>query len=122
MTQKELLENAKKVNYDEKFNYEYKSLYIINSEKAYNGFWGENSYNAIIILGLTNEGEYINITGDYQCDSYEIINLNELIPTRTDIPNDLNCIRHFVLSKKYFFKLNHCLSDVSFEVVKVESK
>lgn len=116
--QKEFIAEAKIVSDEEKFSYDYKSLYVFNSGKMYNGFWGKGlvHYNQIIIIGITKDDERINITGNYQCDAYDITNRLELTPTRTDIPNKLGCICHYLLPSNCYFKLIHCLSDVHFEV------
>jgi hypothetical protein len=115
--QKKFIEEAKIVSEKEKFNYKYRALYIIDSGKQYNGFWGKNGFNYIIIIGRNENGEYINITEDYQCDVYEIQNSSEVLGIRTDISSDLKgCIHHFFFSRKDYFKLTSSLSEVRFKV------
>ena len=121
MTEKEkkLIERAIILE-DEKemFNLNYKSIYIINSGKLYDGFWGKNGYKSIIVLGLDEEERLINISRNYQCDVFDIKTQYEFGYPRFDIPKDDNCFRIFLLERKYVFKLTHALSDISFEVVR----
>lgn len=121
MTKKEkkLIERAIILE-DEKemFNLNYKSIYIINSGKLYDGFWGKNGYKSIIVLGLDEEKRLINISRNYQCDAFEIKTQYELGYPRFDIPKDDNCFRIFLLSSNFVFKLKHALSDITFEVVR----
>ena len=117
--EKKLIERAIILE-DEKemFNLNYKSIYIINSGKLYDGFWGKNGYKSIIVLGLDEEKRLINISRNYQCDAFDIKTQYELGYPRFDIPKDDNCFRIFLLAKEYVFKLTHALSDISFEVVR----
>ena len=102
----------------EMFNLNYKSIYIINSGKLYDGFWRKNGYKSIIVLGLDEEERLINISRNYQCDAFDIKTQYELGYPRFDIPKDDNCFRIFLLAKEYVFKLKHALSDIIFEVVR----
>lgn len=115
--QKKFIEEAKIVDIKEKFNYKYRALYIFDSGKQYDGFWGKNGFNYIIIIGRNENGEYINITEDYQCDVYEIISNSEKYGIRTDISSDLKgSIHHFLLSRECYFKLTSQMSEVRFIV------
>lgn len=103
---------------NEMFNLNYKNIYIINSGKLYDGFWGKNGYKSIIVLALDTHDRLINISRNYECDSFEIKTQYEYGYPRFDIPKDDNCFRIFLLSNKCVFKLKHALSDITFEVVK----
>lgn len=117
--QKKFIEEAKIVDKKEKFSYKYRDLYIIDSGKQYDGFWGKNGFNYIIIIGRTENNEYINITEDYQCDIYEIHNSLSNCGIRADVPCDLKgCIHHFLLSRECYFKLITQMSEVQFRVEK----
>lgn len=117
--EKKLIERAIILE-DEKemFNLNYRCIYIINSGKLYDGFWGKNGYKSIIVLGLDEEKRLINISRNYQCDAFDIKTQYELVYPRFDIPKDDNCFRIFLLSSNFVFKLKHALSDISFEVVR----
>lgn len=114
--QKEFIKNAKDTTkYGDIENYEFKELYVIDSE---NQFENLDDYNEIVIVGFTFDEEYILIT-DFS-DVYSIKDKNDLdIPFyRTDVPRQLGCIRHFILSTKYCFKVAYLGSDCDFEVAK----
>lgn len=102
---------------NEMFNLNYKYIYIINSGKLYDGFWGKNDYKSIIVLALDINDRLINISRNYQCDTFEIKTQYEFGYPRFDIPKDENCFRIFLQSKNYVFKLQNALSDISFEVI-----
>lgn len=102
---------------NEMFNLKYRNIYIINTGKLYDGFWGKNGYNSIIVLALDMDNRLINISRNYQCDAFDIKSQYEYANPRFDIPNDENCFRIFLLTNKHHFKLTHALSDISFEVV-----
>lgn len=42
----------------------FKGLYIADSGKAYDGFWGKNGYNSMVIIGETTSGE-LETLSDY---------------------------------------------------------
>lgn len=105
---------------DEMFDLKYRCIYIINSGKLYDGFWGKNGYKSIIVLGLDEDERLINISRNYQCDAFDIKSHYEFGYPRFDIPKDDNCFRIFLLEREYVFKLKHALSDISFEVVRNE--
>lgn len=110
--QKELIEKAKKVDdWNELEKYKFEKLYIINSGKKY----GNIDYNYITIVGETYNKEYILIT-DYS-DVYQIIAKGDT-SYKTDIPRELNCIRHFALSNKCYFKIITCLSNCNIEITR----
>lgn len=54
---KELIAKAVPRKHDKFFE-----LYVIDSERAYNGFWGKNGYNEIILIGRASG-----------CEEYELI-------------------------------------------------
>ena len=64
-------------------------FYVINSGKRYDGFWGENGYNNIIVLGEGEGGELELLTN--WSDVIHIFNCGVNI----DIPNDTGVIRLF---------------------------
>ncbi len=87
---KQLIESAEQYNaqlLDE--------LLIIPSGKAYNGFWGKNGYNKIILLGI-NKRDYkvYRIDTDIQHDVISFDYLKE-IGIKIDIPEEYNCVRLF---------------------------
>ena len=67
-------------------------LYIISKDRLYDGFWGKNGYNEIVIIA------YSRVTDQYyRWNSYprDVINCNKEIQFSIDIPNKLNCVRIF---------------------------
>ena len=48
-------------------------LYVIDSEKAYDGFWGKNGYNNIILIGRAKDCELYELITDYS-DAIHIFN------------------------------------------------
>jgi len=61
--------------------------FMIVSNGAYDGIWGENGYNSIILLGLDVETEeYVKIT-DY-ADVFNIYNVGENVGFNLDIPTE----------------------------------
>jgi hypothetical protein len=78
---KELIENA-----PVKRKGTFKNLMIV-SNGAYDGFWGENGFNSIILLGLDVETKsYVKVT-DY-ADVFDIFNVGEHINFNLDIPTE----------------------------------
>ena len=85
--QKELIEKAIKYNGEP-----IDSLYIISEDRLYNGFWGKNGYNGMIIIAYSKSTkEY------YKWDSYprDVIDCCKELQFGIDIPNDTNCVRLF---------------------------
>lgn len=118
--QKEFIKKAKDtIKYGDVEKYEFKELYVIDSG---NQFENLDDYNEIVIVGFTFDKEYILITNF--SDVYSIKDKNDLdIPFyRTDIPRILGCIRHFVMSPKYCFKVSYLGSDIDFEITKRNDK
>ena len=61
--------------------------FMIVSNGAYDGIWGENGFNSIILLGLDVEtGEYVKIT-DY-ADVFNIYNVGESVGFNLDVPTE----------------------------------
>lgn len=65
-------------------------IYIISTDKLYRGFWGENGYNGIIIVGYYKDKYYL-VNKDYECD---VINFRQIDKSviALDIPHDINAI------------------------------
>lgn len=40
----------------------YQYIYILDSGRRYKGFWGDNGYNSIIVVGRTPDNRYERIT------------------------------------------------------------
>lgn len=85
---KELIENAKPYDRNKYFN---RIMFL--SDGVYNGFWGKNGYNNILILAQEcNSGEWYKITEDGQsCDVFNIykcsMSFNLDIPKEYGIPS-----------------------------------
>ena len=61
--------------------------FMIVSNCAYNGFWGENGFNSIILLGFDVETkQYVKIT-DY-ADVFNIYSVGENVGFNLDIPTE----------------------------------
>lgn len=65
----------------------FQSFLMIPSGEKYDGFWGENGYNNIILLGMSEEG-WCNIT-----ECADSISFAQTSSINFDVPNDLNCVR-----------------------------
>lgn len=88
---RELVENAKTRSDFEL--YDYRWFLLIPTRKAYNGFWGKNGYNNMIILGYdeTEKAYYRLDSGD--TDDFSISEMRYL---QFDVPREYGCIRvHF---------------------------
>lgn len=91
---KELIEKAKPYNGEE-----IGVLYIINSGKRYNGFWGSNNYNNIILIGRNRPKspngpfEFYKLSTEYQSDKVCIQCLRQYETCNVDIDHELNCVR-----------------------------
>ena len=85
--QKELIEKAIKYNGEP-----IDSLYIISKDRLYNGFWGKNDYNEIVVIAYSRATDQY-----YKWDLYprDVINFNKEIQFGVDIPNKFNCVRLF---------------------------
>lgn len=85
---KELIENAKPYDGNKYFN---RIMFLSNG--VYDGFWGKNGYNNILILAQEwNSGEWYKITKDVQCcDLFYIckcnMSFNLGIPKEYGIPS-----------------------------------
>ena len=68
-------------------------FYIVSTNKQYNGVWGKNGYNGMIIIGYSNETDkYYNFGLDYERDVFHCF---KQLSFSIDIPQELNCIRLF---------------------------
>lgn len=117
--EKKLLSMAQPIDEKQLEEMYFDSLYIVNSGKRYKGFWGENGYNNIIIIGsVTNNMSHE--TRFYKISQNEhdklTIKCNERLDF--DIPEDMNCLRIFTIRREYFM-VKEVLSDVQLEVVEV---
>lgn len=83
------------------------SVYIINTEQAYNGFWGANGYNNIMLVGYSSDDKYY-VLSDKQCDVVHLWKTNSPYIS-IDIPEDFNCIRIFGFSQPLMLA-NSCSS------------
>lgn len=74
-------------------------LFIIPSGKVYNGFWGKNGYNKIILIGRNlKEAKAYRIDTDIQHDIIHFSYIKEF-GIKIDIPTEYNCVRLFCSSK-----------------------
>lgn len=89
----ELIKNAKPYN-----NEVLCSLLVIPSGKLYKGFWGQNEYNQIILIGCDKENHYLISTG---CQ-HDVLNCFNAIGLSIDIPHEYNCVRLFDICNKGF--------------------
>jgi len=70
-------------------------IYIINTHRLYDGFWGENGYNCIKVLvsfSKDKEEVFYVFNKNYQTD---VLQMFDEFKFNIDIPNDLDCIRLF---------------------------
>lgn len=90
---KELIDNAMPFQEGE-----YNDFLIIPSGKAYDGFWGKNGYDNIIVLGKKKlETEWVRIDVG-STDVFSLSLRNYIGGMHFDISHDLGCIR-FVTDK-----------------------
>lgn len=83
---KELIENAKRRNVGE-----YISFLVIPTNKAYNGFWGRNGYNDIIVLGYDkNTKKWYRLDSEGESDTFDIL---QIYKVNIDVPREYGCIR-----------------------------
>lgn len=85
---KELIENAQTYNCQE-----IKTLYIINSGRLYNGLWGKNGYNNIIVLGEAKDKNFYILSSKHQTDVVNVQSLFENETCSIDISGKYNCVR-----------------------------
>lgn len=80
------------------------SIYIISTGKLYQGFWGKNGYNGIIIIGSSGkDNRFYHVNGEYEVD---VIRLGENVEIDgMEIPHNVNCIH-------IWFKNQVCFTDV----------
>lgn len=102
--QLKLVEKAKPFSEGLKFQ----SIYIINSGKNYNGFWGSNGYRKLILIGETWNGELYRID-QCEADLIDIINKQQ-----SNIYFDINsvndCVRLSVGYSNYIIIENNKIS------------
>lgn len=83
---KELIETAKRRDVGE-----YISFLVIPTNKAYNGFWGRNGYNDIIVLGYDKkEDRWYRLDSDGESDVFDIM---QSYRVSIDVPGIFGCIR-----------------------------
>lgn len=64
-------------------------LYLIDTKKIYNGFWGENGYNNMLVIGYSRATrKYYKIT-----DHSDVVYIADIRYVDFDIPSDLGCVR-----------------------------
>lgn len=68
----------------------FQELFIIDSEKAYDGFWGRNGYNKIVLIGRPPNGEEYELITDY---SDAIVFSQSCSGCTIDIPNSTGIVR-----------------------------
>lgn len=61
---------------------------IVPTGSKYDGFWGENGYNEIVLLGMAEDRNYYNIT-----DSADSVMFSMIKHVNFDIPSEYNCVR-----------------------------
>ena len=66
-------------------------LLIVNSGKLYNGFWGKNGYNNIIVIGhelrKNNTRQYYFLT-----ENSDVVDIENIESCHIDIDHDLGCV------------------------------
>lgn len=84
----------------------YCEFLIIPKEKKYDGFWGENGYNEILILaGSLDKHEWKIVSSDS-----DVLNLMNLKNANFDVPTDYECLRlFFVHSVEITSTLSACM-------------
>ena len=73
-------------------------IYIVNTNQSYDGFWGKNGYNNMVVVGYSPNNKKYYILSEAQCDIVRLWRTNA-IEISIDIPEDLNCIRLFGFTK-----------------------
>jgi len=63
---------------------------IIPTHEKYNGFWGKNGYENMIVLARHFESDTWYRISQEQCDVFNIIGVRSV---GIDIPDDVGCIR-----------------------------
>ena len=85
---KELIQQAQPYTEQKAFG----CIYLIPSGKAYDGFWGKNGYDNIIILGYCRKDDKLyNISGDSQVDAIHLFEVGA--DANIDIEHDNGCVR-----------------------------
>ena len=87
---KELLEKA-----EQKSQGKYNEFLLIPTNKEYNGFWGKNGFNNLIVLGRNTcdgDKEWYRISNE-QCDVMNIIDNKHWC--NIDVPSEYGCIHLF---------------------------
>ena len=115
--EKELINEAIIVDNKELLKLSFESIYMINSGKLYNGFFGKNGYNNIILLGVTrDDNKIINITNSSHVDVFELDATNFEYGIKFEIPSETNCFHIYTLSKRYNFKIEDMLSTYKLKI------
>ena len=98
---KELIENApyKRVG-------TFTQFLLIPTNEEYNGFWGKNGYNNVIILGYDKKEEIWCRLSPQQCDN---MNISHVRNFDMDIPSDLGCIRIWFDNDIVIFPPSSCV-------------
>lgn len=88
---KSIIEKCMKENLRAYEGESYSEFLIIPKEKKYDGFWGENGYNEILILaGSLDKNEWKIVSSDS-----DVLNLMDLKNANFDVPTDYECLRLF---------------------------
>lgn len=113
--QKQLIESAKVL---ENKMMKFSSIYIINSEKEYNGFWGKNDFRRIIVLGKDKENnELYNISGNYQVDDLKIENKYGL-SIHCEISTEDDCVHLWLYGGYIQRESEHDVSSLVLNIIK----
>lgn len=86
----------------------FQELFIIDSEKAYDGFWGKNGFNDIILIGRAPKSEEYELITNY---SDAIWFYRSYRGCTIDIPNKTGVIRLYFDTP---IKIQSLLSTVTF--------
>ena len=71
---------------------EFSEFLIIPTNEIYDGFWGKNGFNKIIILARDHkENEWVELS---KCS--DVVCLMKNCGANFDVPSDLECIRMFL--------------------------
>lgn len=114
--QKELLANCEPYKDGTPFD----TVILIPTGKKYDGFWGENGYNQILVVCLDKEtGKYYKCGDTYQVDVVHLENLGNI---NIDVPKESNCIRIFPNQQPKRLVINDILSYISIELYEERKK
>ena len=105
--QKELINKATK-KYRKGIELEY--IYVIPSERLYNGPWIPTTYEHMILIGETIEGDHYLISNDKPDEDIDVLTLFLSRVIAIDIPHEYDSVR---LCFENPIVIDECLSSIS---------